>query len=93
MTRRAIWTVVNTNGPNVLVASPPTEPTYWRILMETGDPNFEGRATRNAVAAAWVSVLSPDCGYARAETIIPAPIVSFVDSSIRMKAPVARFSA
>lgn len=37
----AIWTVVNTNGPNVLVASPPTEPTYWRILMETGDPNFE----------------------------------------------------
>lgn len=36
-----VWTVVGTNGPNVLVASPPTEPTYWRILMEVGDPNFE----------------------------------------------------
>ena len=36
-----IWRVVNTNGPNVVVASPATEPTYWRILMETGDPNFK----------------------------------------------------
>ena len=36
-----IWRVVNTNGPNVVVASPPIEPTCWRILMETGDPNFE----------------------------------------------------
>ena len=36
-----IWRVVNTNGPNVVVASPAREPTYWRILMETGDPNFE----------------------------------------------------
>jgi hypothetical protein len=37
----AVWTVVNTNGPNVVVASPVQEPTYWRILMEVGDPNFE----------------------------------------------------
>ena len=36
-----IWRVINTNGPNVVVASPAREPTYWRILMETGDPNFE----------------------------------------------------
>lgn len=37
----SVWTVVGTNGPNVLIASPSTAPTYWRILMEVGDPNFE----------------------------------------------------
>ena len=37
----SVWTVVGTNGPNVVIASPPTEPTYWRILMLTGDPNFK----------------------------------------------------
>jgi hypothetical protein len=36
----SVWTVVGTNGPNVLIASPPTMPTFWRILMESGDPNF-----------------------------------------------------
>jgi hypothetical protein len=39
------------------------------------------------------SVLSADGGYACAERIIPAATVSFVDSSIRMNAPVERFSA
>jgi hypothetical protein len=37
----SIWTVIGTNGPNVLIASPPTAPTAYRILLETGDPNFE----------------------------------------------------
>jgi len=37
----SIWAVVGTNGPNVLIASPPTMPTFCRTMMETGDPNFE----------------------------------------------------
>lgn len=37
----SIWTVVGTNGPNVLIVSPPTMPTFCRTMMESGDPNFE----------------------------------------------------
>jgi hypothetical protein len=37
-----IWRVVNTNGPNVVVASPATEPTYWRIPDGDGRPQLRG---------------------------------------------------
>jgi hypothetical protein len=37
----SIWTVVGTNGPNVLIVSPPTMPTYLRVVRAVGDVNFE----------------------------------------------------
>lgn len=35
------WTVIGTSGPNVLILSPPTEPTHMRAVRAIGDPNFE----------------------------------------------------
>ena len=37
----SVWTVVGTNGPNVLIVSPPTMPTYVRTVRAVGDANFE----------------------------------------------------
>ena len=59
-------------------------------LKVAGTDLREGRHTPR-VPLVWASVLSPE-RYADAETIIPAPTVSFVASSIRMNAPVVRLS-
>ena len=37
----SVWTVVGTNGPNVLIVSPPTMPTYVRVVRAARDANFE----------------------------------------------------
>ena len=37
----SVWTVIGTKGPNVLIVSPPTMPTYVRVIRAVGDPNFE----------------------------------------------------
>jgi hypothetical protein len=37
----SVWTVIGTNGPNVLIVSPPTMPTYVRVIRAVGDSNFE----------------------------------------------------
>jgi hypothetical protein len=40
-THGSVWTVIGTNGPNVLIVSPPTMPTYVRTVAAVGDSNFE----------------------------------------------------
>jgi hypothetical protein len=40
-THGSVWTVIGTNGPNVLIVSPPTMPTYVRAVRAVGDANFE----------------------------------------------------
>ena len=37
----SVWTVIDTNGSNVLIISPPTMPTYVRVVRAVGDANFE----------------------------------------------------
>lgn len=44
----SVWTVIGTNGPNVLIVSPPTTPTYVRVIRAVGDPNFEFEAPDRA---------------------------------------------
>lgn len=34
------WDLVREDGPNVLIVSPPTNPTYIRAVRRIGDSNF-----------------------------------------------------
>ena len=41
------WDVVGESGPNVVIVSPPTSPTYIRAVRMIGDSNFHVTEARS----------------------------------------------
>jgi hypothetical protein len=42
------WDIIGEDGPNVVIVSPPTSPTYIRAVRRIGDSNFHVTEARSS---------------------------------------------